>query len=194
MLNLPRVDITRQFALIDMQSRPARLDIQQPAAELDIRTTPISVTNSTRYPKVYIDQTDAFAQTGNKTIPMLSAESATQGIQDAQQGAISAAAQGDRMGNLASNEKDVVANLVWEDLFHPKQLTVRATPEVGALKIQWDLGGRDVEWELGKTIIQATPRRPVVSYEPGVLSIYLKQRDELHIRVLNQTGLVDIRV
>lgn len=119
--------ISQTYAQLGLERIPGKLEIQTNRARLELRRFNASLNARTERPVIEIDQHDAFASAGLKSIGELSQEAAKLGYEQAMAYIAQTAQEGDRFAAIQTGE-NVVANLASEHSTQYYDFNVAAMP------------------------------------------------------------------
>lgn len=183
-MRLPQIRLESTFIKTGLQiQKPvqkieqpkATQSIQQPKAELEINTAP---------GKLAIDQTEAKAQLGLKTIPRLVSEAAQEGRQAVLEGIGRRASEGDQLMRI-ENQGNPIPQIAEANAFKEKQFGIGWIPSHGSVKLQYTPADVQVKVTPRKPIIDAQIQKPIHEYTPGNVSVYVEQKNSLKIDFVN---------
>ncbi len=180
MNNISQLHIEHQYPKIGMRSKRAELLIQQPKAKIDIHQEQVKVEIRHKDAKVLIDQSSAWAAYG-KIPPVEESKNVSEQYKQIGIEAIGKIAEdGDQLAAI-QNKQDPIPELAKEDLF--KLPEINYLGEASSLNVRYDVipGSLDMKWHGGKTQINVSIAKPIITYTHGKLDIYLLQKDYLKI-------------
>lgn len=168
------LDIEKPVQRIE-QPKPVQ-SIEQPKAVVNIETVPGRLT---------IDQTEAWADLGFKTIPRLVAENAENGKRIAMEGTARRVRQGDELMRIENKTNPIPSHAV-ENAYKPEaRLNIAWIPSPGSVKINYEPAKVNIEITPRKPIIHTKIQKPIHDYKPGKVHVYLEQRNTLKIDFVN---------
>lgn len=155
--------ITQSYARIGIISHPARMTLKQPKPVLSIESPAAEMDIDTQLPKVHIDQSRCFAESGLKSPFELTREMALDGMEAALLGIGRIAREGDRMMAIENGE-NVIADIAWQSLFSEGELTTVtmpvSRPEItvsGGVQIHFKPRPPRIQWEThSRAVVEAT--------------------------------------
>lgn len=182
-MNFPTLTMHSQMGRIAMQSTSSRQQLSQPQADITIEQPAAQLQIQTKKPSLHIDQTQAFADAGLKSVKRMIAEQAQQGYQAFLQGMGRRAAQGSALMKI-ENGGNVIAQQAEANAYnHPKQIGLAYIPSPLSVQIHYESGDVDIQVRTQKPRIDAIARPPQMSHIRGDLSIYMAQHPSLQIDV-----------
>lgn len=114
---------------------------------LHINTTCSQIQINRKLPKVYIDQSQCFSESGLKGPIELTREEAKIGYKAALEGISRRVGEGDRMASIENNRPAAIPEIAFQNSFDVKEFTFvsmpRSRPKIevdGYLEIQWKEG------------------------------------------------------
>lgn len=180
-LQLPRLEITSQFAKLGIQqqmpnlevkNRLGELQIQQPKPELEIKKTE---------GKLDIDQTEAFADANLKPALRLAKDHAKKAMQTVLQDVASEISEGRKLMKIENGGKDTIANIAKENtqppLLYSNIKYIPATPD--KVKFHYTPAKIDVTVTQHHPEIKAKLNSPVITHHPWDIKIYLQQKPSI---------------
>lgn len=179
-----RLEMRSQMARIGMETSKGVQTIEQPRAEMDIQTRHAQVRVEGTLPKVQIDQSRCFYESGIKSILELTAETAQRARNFCLEGIARTADQGNQLADI-HNSTSVIADVADDNAWGQFQkefgmVTMpRSRPQITVIE-----GKLDIRVEEGRVENRTRPQKPVIGFKRGKLKIYLEQRNYLEIRVV----------
>lgn len=164
-------------------TRPTQ-ELQQPKAELNMRQIPARMEAHTTNPMVILDQTEARADVGLKSIFRANVEYAQLGRQAIQERIAKYTQDGIALRSIEYGTGGIQLKRISKQAItkpmQPPQITF--LPRFGSLVIEGIPGTLNIEWQLG-----GVKMYPVVypkanhNYTPGKVEAYLEQKNSLRI-------------
>lgn len=179
-----RLEMRSQMAHIGIETSRGIQTIEQPRAEVDIRTNHAQVRVEGTLPKVLIDQSRCFSESGLKGVLELLAEMAQGARTACLEGMARTADQGNQLADI-HNGTSVIADVADDNAWGQFQkefgmVTMpRSRPQITVIE-----GELDIRVEEGRVENQTRPQKPVIEFQRGKLDIYLEQRNYLEIRAV----------
>lgn len=170
---------------LGIQRTPSRMNLETEYARLRLHQKHTRINISTEKPRVLIDQSKCFAETGLKSSRELSREAAQRGYRQAMK-FISQTAQDGYA--LAAIEKggNPTADIAVRRAYPQKQFGLdfipKSRPEIkvtGSIDIQWDRSGEGVNSGVKGSY---TPGYVRLDFEPTKIDIYVKQYPSVDIK------------
>src|SRR5699024_10951371 len=180
-MDFPTLTMHSQMGRIAMQSTSSRQQLSQPQADVTIEQPAAQLRIQTKKPSLHIDQTEAFADAGLKSVKRMIAEQAQQGYQAVLQGMGRRAAQGAALmkiehgGNVIAQQAETNA---YQNLKH---IGLEYIPSPFSVQIHYESGDVDIQVTTHKPRIDAIARPPQMAHQRGDLSIYMAQHPSLQI-------------
>ncbi|WP_151733759.1 DUF6470 family protein [Paenibacillus tengchongensis] len=177
---IPQIQIRQTPALIGLETTTGSMSIEQPKADLQITTKPGTWSMHSSAPDVTIDQSQArAAYTGGKYSEMT--ERIYSGIEQLWlQGIAKRMEQGDRMMKFFKPGNSI-AEVYGEDWRPNPYPETRAPASIDNVRIDIKAVPVEREYHKAEVTIQAEARSPVISYSPGKVDMYLRQRNSISI-------------
>ena len=181
------MEIRTTNALIGVNRTPAKLDIKQPQAEVDRKITHAQVNVELSLPKIQIDQTQAFAESGLKKPLDLTAEIAQYSKSKMEESTGRIAEQGDALTDIHTGA-DVIADQALYNAYDQfsteyNMVTMpRSRPEITVIE-----GDLDIKVKEGTIDEQTEIRRPEINNKAGKVEVYLKQRNSISMKYVGDS-------
>lgn len=182
-LQLPRLDISIQFAQIGIQQNKPNIEVKQQLADLEIRQSQPEMDIKKSKGKLIIDQSEAFADADLKSPLRRTKEQADKAKQVVLQDIAKEISEGNRLMKIESHDKNTIPKIAKEQSEPPQKYAgikfIPETPE--KVKIDYKPSEIDVTIKPKKTIVEAQPKSPRITYHPWDTNIYLKQKPSIHL-------------
>lgn len=173
---MAQLDITQSSGQLNMSQPKADLSIEQPRAELNIQTTPSKLT---------IDQSQAWEDMNLMSTPRLIEKTASDGLQDSQEGTGRRAEQGNQLMRIESNSNPIVGQALINGHNQMKSIGLKYIPSTFSVKINFVPAQLNIEAQMNKPIINARKNDPKYDVKRGVVHIKMKQYESLNIDFVN---------
>lgn len=184
-VQVPQIRIQSQLAQIGMSQTFASLDIQQPQADVMIKQPSANMSLKAPSGELLIDQSQAWEE-ANLIATWRSIEKhASKGLQAAAEGTSRRANQGDQLMKIEHPSNPIIDQAQENGFSKQKSISLQYIPSPFAVKVDYIPANVQVDVHTEDPIIEATPRRPVVDFEPSVIDIYMKQNASLDIEFTN---------
>ncbi|WP_188206710.1 DUF6470 family protein [Alkalibacillus aidingensis] len=170
-----RIGIQTHDAEQQITQREADLQISQPEADIEINRTP---------PKLSIDQSQAWRDMGISGPLESTKENADEGKQTALEGVARRAREGNEMARIEHGD-GAVERIAKRNMPNEyRGFTMGWIPSsYFAVDIEYDPGDVDVNVQKNDPIIEATPNKPVMNYQPGNVDVYMEQHPDFEMDV-----------
>lgn len=185
-MNIPRLSMSSTSARIGLQRTPETLDIENPKGSvLQISTTHPKVKVEGTLPKVQIDQSQCFSESGLMSPLELSRDNSGYALSKLIQGMGLVAEQGTEMTNI-HNGGNAIANQAAYNAYdqfigdYNMGTMPKSRPNIVLIR-----GELDIKVEEGSVENTTEVRRPVNNYRQGRISAYTAQYNSLNIEVIN---------
>ncbi|MFZ5753278.1 MAG: DUF6470 family protein [Bacillota bacterium] len=181
-----RLQIHTTWAKIGINNIKPVQSIRRPRGEQSIQQIKAEMIIDQELPKVLIDQRQCFSEAGLKSPQELSDEYAQLGRKLVLEGTARRAEEGDRLGRIEDPIpfRTLIADMAEENAWPVIDFNIDFIPKsrpkievTGYLKIDWRLGGAVTEYK---------PRKAITQYQPGKVEIYLRQRGQIQISVIDE--------
>lgn len=175
------IEMKSQNAYIGIKSDKPIQSIEQPKGELGLHQEQVKVEVESTLPKVQIDQTQAFSESGLKGVLELGLENAKRAMGIMIEKIDRIVAEGNQFADIQTGV-DVVAENADDNAFSQfnSDLTLSTMPMSGPT-INVIEGSNDIKVTGGTVETNPIINKPIVSYQPGKVNIYLEQRNSLTI-------------
>ena len=180
-MNIPQIQMQSQSAQIAIHSRPAVQSIQQPKAHLQMKQQQATMTMRTIPGKLTIDQSQAWEDMNIKSVFRWTEENTMKAKQAVLQGIARVSAEGDEMLSLHTGRDVIVEQARRSTQSPPAETNITYIPSPFSVKTHYQPGKTDIRFQENKPVINARTQKPIISYQPGDVSIYLQQRNHLQI-------------
>jgi hypothetical protein len=165
------LQIETTWAQLQVQTTPAKVNIETSKAKMDLTPQRARMEVSGEPVQITIDQTQCFAETGLKRLPMLVSDWAGQGRQAAMEYIAAKAQQGDAFANLRDKRpaREVLAAMAEQAYFRTSELNIdvapKTRPEIGVT------GGKTINWNPPSLSGNYTPGSISYQVVPGSVNI-----------------------
>lgn len=171
-------------AVLGHRTINARQSIQQPKAQVEGFISHAQVRVEATLPKVTINQTQAFNESGLKTIDAFSADYVAYAKQKMQESIARISEQGDQLANVHEGGEQIADQALYNafDQFYNEfgMVTMpRSRPQIDVIE-----GTVDIEIKQGEITGTIRAQKPVVEYQPGKVEKYMEQYDSILIRYI----------
>lgn len=175
------IEMRSQNAYLGIKSDRPIQSIEQPKSELNIHQEQSKVEVESTLPKVQIDQTQAFSESGLKGVLELGLENAKRAMGIMVEKIARIVDEGNQFADIQSGV-DAVAENAENNAYSQfdSDLTITTMPMSGP-NIEVIEGINDIKVTGGMVETNPVIRKPIVSYQPGKVNIYLEQRNSLTI-------------
>ncbi len=165
-----KIGVNIYNASLNRQSREAKIGIKTEQAQIQIDST---------MPKVNIDQSQCFSESGLKSMAELTADYASKGIGKMYQGVARIVAQGNQLAQIGSNPIPEQAKYnAYGQFEHSFGIVTmpRSRPDVILIKGQLDIG------VTGDVNLNYQPGAMDAQYNAGKVEVYLAQKNYMKTR------------
>lgn len=181
-MQMPQIQISQQNAKVHTNSEHGFMQVRQHRAKMDVKTNPAELGMHTEHAKVYIDQTQAFADANMKHIFRRIEEYAARGYRESLKGIARRAQEGNRMAaiHIESNPFVEFANKGKGQL---PNSNIDFIPKYGSVKFQHKPGKTTLSVSPYNVDINVQARMPEFNYSPGKARTYLAQKNQISFSV-----------
>ncbi|MGJ9385221.1 DUF6470 family protein [Salipaludibacillus sp. CF4.18] len=185
-MDLARIQIQTQDAVTGMQQQRPPLSIKQRPADMQIEqelgsTLSISTTAS----KLYIDQTEAFADANLKSIFRRNEEFVAKAQQTASQYVAKTAQQGEMLKKIENGTNAIPQIAQQNGTREPKQYNLAMVPEhMGKVKIDFQPAEVSIQSNWQKPKIHVQKNEPEITVPRWETNIYVQQKNSIQFDVI----------
>ena len=181
-----RIQITREYAQIEVTSRRAKLNIETPRPEMKIvRSSRARMMVQRSAPRMRINW-DKVRPITNQPMQPVRAQSSSEDYRldiddrgymqyrNATGSMVQAAVRGNR---LARSRTDMIRNAAAQARSSPLEVRMQAL----ASALEWELGSVHIDWEIDPLQIEWSVSRPRIEVEPYAVEIRMRNYPKLHV-------------
>ncbi|GGM35429.1 hypothetical protein GCM10011351_21910 [Paraliobacillus quinghaiensis] len=180
-MNFPQIRLQSQPAQISIRQTPGQQQIKQPDAQQTIQQPEGNMKIKTRPSKLTIDQTEALADLGFKSVKRMTKEQAQEGKQAVFQAISRRVRQGTQMMKIENDGNPIVSQAIENGHNAQKQFNIGWIPSAGSVKISYQQADVDIQYTAQKPVIQTNTQKAITNYQPGEVQVRLAQRNQLTI-------------
>lgn len=183
-MQLPQLKISSEFAQLGINQTRANIEIHQKHADLKIKQPPPDVEITLTKGKLYIDQSEAFADAGLKHPLRKSKEWAQQSKQKLLSGIATDASQGDQMMKIENGNNAIPQIAKTNSTPKMQDFNLAYVPSsMFQVKFDYQPSELKVDIKTSKPIVKARVNPPEINYRPWQTDIYVKQKQSIHFSV-----------
>ncbi|KIL42975.1 DUF6470 family protein [Jeotgalibacillus campisalis] len=184
-MQIPQLQMQSTSAKIGISSTKASQSIQQPSAKLDLESPKAQMTIRTTPGRLTIDQSQAWAAMGLKRTPQLIREAASKGMQEVQAGMSRRTSEGNQLMEIEKGGR-VIQSIAARNSNGPEQsFNIGFIPPPFSVKVRYQQGSTHIDASPQKVINRTRAQKPIIDHQAGDVSISMRQRESLNIRVVN---------
>lgn len=185
-LQLPRLDISSQFAKLGLQQKMPNIEVKNRLGEIEIKQPKPEMELKQTKGKLEIDQTEAFADANLKPALRLAKEQAEKARQTVLQDIASEISEGRKLMEIENGDKDTIAKIVKEQTQPPLKFpSLKYIPETPyKVKFHYSPSEIDIKVKQHNPEIKAELNGPIITHHPWDLSVYLKQKPSIEIKAV----------
>lgn len=189
MMNMPRLLIETTDAQIGLRPYRPPLQIKQHQADLQIRQRHVDIIEmSTTASKLYIDQTEAFADANLKTPLRLANEYWKKANETALEYIAKTAREGIEMMRIEDGGDAIQRIAKRNSLPPPKEATLAWMPRsMSQVKFTYVPGELKIEAPFEEAEITVIPRPPEIRIPKWETNVYLRQKNSIRFEVVGTT-------
>lgn len=178
-MRLPQIQIQQGFARIDLNIPRPILDIEQKPADVQIVQKPAELHVERIKGSFNVDATEARANMDMKSIRRRIFEIADLALQDVLDGIAAKSSEGDQLGQI-ENKNVSIGSMAMDNLLGEKELyDLPYNPDY--MQIEFIPDQLKIDWKVNKPDIQVIRNKPVITYTPGKVETYIKQKNWINI-------------
>lgn len=185
-MDLARINIQSQDAVIGMQQQRPPLSIKQRPADMQIdQNLGNSLSISTTASKLFIDQTEAFADAGLKSPMRRVEEFAARAQQNISQYVAKTAQQGETLKKIEHGTNAIPRLAEQNGTRAPKQYNVAMVPEhMGKVRINFQPSEVRIQSDWQKPSIQFQKNDPEIHIPRWETNVYVQQKNAIQFDVI----------
>ncbi|MBU8905988.1 DUF6470 family protein [Desertibacillus haloalkaliphilus] len=184
-MQVPSIQISTTNAKIGIQTNRPTLEIKQPHADVQIRQEHFDhVHISRRAAKLYIDQSEAFADAGLKSAMRVNEEAFEKGKQKALQYMAKVSQEGDRLMKIENGGGQIPQIAKANSDLMMKELGLGFVPSSPfKVKFNYDPGELSFNYRRSDPEINITKNDPIINIPKWQTDIYLQQKPSISFSV-----------
>lgn len=184
-MNIPRIQIRTSPAKIAMESKQASIEIENPKyPQMDMSVKHVKIQMKSTPPRLLIDQTRPFAESGLMPTGELIADNASYAYSKGLEAIGRIVDQGNQMADfhLGDAIPDQAITNAYEQFVREWNMTTmpRSKPKIDLIR-----GNVDIQIDYGEVSNNTKPQQVRYSFKPNQLSIYLQQHSNIEISVID---------
>lgn len=184
-VQLPRLDITNQFAKIGLEQHKPNIEVKQHLAEIKIKQKQPEMEIIKTKSKLLIDQSEAFADADVMSPLRRTKEWVKKALQAVQQDIAGEMSEGRRLMKI-ENKNNTIPEIAKANTEPPQKYSnikfIPETPE--KVKFDYTPSVIDIKIKQNKPEVEAETKSPTITYHPWDLKIYLKQKPSITFKVV----------
>lgn len=184
-MQVARLQITTTPIKMAYQTQNAQVNIKNPkGATLDMQTKHAKVKMQSNQPKVLIDQSACFSESGLKSNGELIADNAAYAYSKSLEAIGKIVDQGNQMADVHKGNPipDQAVSNAYEQFYREWNMVTmpRSRPKIDVIE-----GKVNIDVERGKVINNTTYQPPQISATPGKVNIYVERYNSIDIQFIN---------
>lgn len=180
-MDFPQIRLQTRQAQISIQRTEGQQQIKQPKAQQSIQQPKGDLQINTTPSRLSIDQTEAWADLGFKSVKRMTREQAGEGKRAVFAAISRRVRQGEELMKIENGGNPISRQAVDNSQDPPKQFNIGWIPSAGSVKIAYQPANVDVQFTARKPMIQTQAQKPTTNYQPGDVQVTLAQRNQLDI-------------
>lgn len=167
-MNISTISIHQTFGALDIQMTPSQMDISSPQSRVNVHYEPAEVSIQTEAAEIKTDMQPVWDTIGLKSVEQWAKDLKAAYQKKYMENLSREVSEGDRLGNIASGEKNVFAHLAMERFFQRNQVETN----VGLMpkeKPIFDVQTHPPQIEITpqSPTVQPNDIRPQINYQPS---------------------------
>ncbi|RDW15667.1 DUF6470 family protein [Oceanobacillus chungangensis] len=184
-MQLPQIRMQSQHAEIQIHTTNAKQRIEQPKADLVIHQPQAQISIQTTPAMLDIDQSKAWEDMNLMSILKRNERHAEEGMRAIAQGTARRASEGTELMKIENGGSPLINQAIRNGHDQSKSLGIKFIPSPFAVKFNYQPAEVHIDVEINQPTIEATPNKPIMTYQPGKVETSLKQREDLQISFTN---------
>lgn len=184
-MQLPRLVMQSQPALINITQHKSTQEIEQPHADLSIEQPKADFNIRTVKGKLTIDQTKAWEEMNLMNILRRTEINAQEGYQGLMEGIERRARQGTELMKIENKGNPIVNQAIENGHDQMKTISLKYIPSPFSVTFSYEPSRVEIDSKMNRPIIHSIANKPIHNYEPGKVEITMKQYEDLQIDVVN---------
>lgn len=184
---LPQLRMEQTYAQIGLQTQRAVQEIKQPHAELNMRQKPAELHIKQSMGVLKIDMSEARAQIDLKGILRRTREYAALGHQKAMQAIAKISQEGDQLRHIEEKGNKIAQIAARDSLIYDNTNIIQADWTTDGITISYQAEAPQIQWKTNGVTRDPVIHKPEISYTPGKVEVYLRQKNSLTIDVVGGT-------
>ncbi|MGO4888799.1 DUF6470 family protein [Anaerobacillus sp. MEB173] len=185
-MEMPHIDITQTNAAVSMKSNRPPLQIKQPHADLSIKQEHFDLIQiSKTASKLYIDQTEAFAD-ANLVSPLRSSkEFLDRTNQEVGEYVAKMSQQGDQLMKI-ENGTGAIYQIAAENSNLPRRETQLGWMPRSAFQVKFDYDPGELSFAVRKAKVEINVKRnePIINIPKWQIDVYVKQKQSISFQAV----------
>ncbi|MCF6093416.1 DUF6470 family protein [Microaerobacter geothermalis] len=183
-MQLPRIQIEQTYAQIGIKTTPSTQEIRQPQADLNLRQIPAKLEIERIPSRLNIDQSQAWAEVNLKDPIQLTRDESERAKQLALEGIARIVEEGNQLAAI-ENQGDSIAEIALQNtITGPVDYNVGFIPSYGSVRIDYQPAQLNFNWTINGVEMNPVIKQPEISYQPGKVEVYVKQKNSISFQVV----------
>lgn len=183
-MRIPQITIHQTFGQIGLNITPAAMQIQKENSSVNVHVEPSETHVQYREPDIQMDWQPVWDEIGLKGVDSLGQKIKSKGKSKTLEIIGQLARDGDRLGNIASGEKNTAGNLAKEKFFRQNRVetSIAAIPSKGPT-YEAKTYAPEIDVRRGAVTVSPNNIDPVIDYQVGDVSVHWIQRPNVDISI-----------
>jgi hypothetical protein len=184
-MQIPQLRIDQSFAELGLKQQQATMQIRQPMAELSLKQPMAELKIHISESKLEIDQTEAFADANLKSPLRMANEWVSKAKQKAMQNVAQKVQEGNRLMKIEHQNESIIPQIAKEkSMDPPKPFKLGYMPSSPFhVKFNYTPSDVQVDAKVSKAVVKANTKEPIIHFNQGDLSVYLRQKASIRMKV-----------
>ncbi|WP_112181905.1 MULTISPECIES: DUF6470 family protein [Paraliobacillus] len=180
-MDFPQIRLQTRAAQISIQHTEGQQQIRQPKAQQTIQQPKGDLKINTTPSRLSIDQSEAWADLGFKSVKRMTREQAQEGKQAVFAAISRRIQQGEELMKIENGGNPISKQAVDNSQDPPKQFNIGWIPSAGSVKTSYQPAKVNIQYTAQKANIQTQAQKPTTNYQPGAVDVSLAQKNQLDI-------------
>lgn len=181
---LAQIRMEQTYAQIGLQTDRGVQEIKQPQAELNMHQKQAELHIKQPLGVLQIDTTEGRAQLDLKGILRRNKEYASLGHQKALQAIAKISQEGDQMRHIEKKGNKIAQIAAQNNVIYGNTHVLQADWTTDGITMSYKKAPPEITWKVNGVTMDPTIHKPEISYTPGKVDVYVRQKNSLTIDVV----------
>lgn len=185
-MQIPQLRVDQTFAELGLKQQQATMQMRQPMADLSLKQPLAELEIHISDSKLEIDQTEAFADANLKSPLRMASEWVSKAKQTALQSVAQKVQEGNRLMKIEHQKQgSVIPQIAKEKSIEPPKSFKLGYMPSSPFHVKFNYTPSDVQVDakVSKAVVKANTNEPIIHFNKGDLSIYLRQKASISMKV-----------